>query len=303
MSRTDDKQPTGIARQQATLRSFSVSTALSPECFRPTLFLFSGSHCCTCDTPPSGQEDMPPSTRAPWPLLLSSVLGGIVALCLFMYSLETPAVSAIPRIDQRASPRRLQGSKERALPYPKSSQSSEPDSPRTTSTAAVEGDDAGAGGGGAPPFSDTASGGCWVFMHLQKCGGSTVKKMLADRWGSRYFVYDSMRWKLGDDFSRGFGEKMARGDPWNVLAGGYPEALRRSAVVDASCRFFTVFRHPISRLVSAYYYCQVLELDVACASNIVRARDVDLLTFAKHWSNFAVRQFALSQVPADDVMA
>ena len=73
--------------------------------------------------------------------------------------------------------------------------------------------------------------------------------------------------------------------------------------MESSCRFFTMFRHPISRMVSAYFFCQLHEEDSACASGIVRARHVDLLTFAKHWSNFAVRQFALSFVPAEDVMA
>ena len=143
---------------------------------------------------------------------------------------------------------------------------------------------------------------CWIFMHLQKCGGETIKKMLKDAWGSKFFIYDSMRWKFGDEFLLDFGEKLATGSPWKVMAGGYPEALRRSPSVEASCRFFTMFRHPISRMVSAYFYCQVYPADVACASEIVHARDVDLLTFAKHWSNFAVRQFALSFVPADDVM-
>lgn len=275
---------------------------------------------------------MLPSARPP--LLLSSILGGI-ALCLFVCSLKTPAAvssSAPPVVvretrtagAQRVASRRLQGGHghgdgrghghgDDAPPFrrPKSPQTSERHNPRNTGVVPVRTPEgktkaearsvavtapAASGGSGG-------SGGCWIFMHLQKCGGSTVKKMLQDRWGSRYFVYDSMRWKFGDEFSRGFGEKLARGDDWNVMAGGYPEALRRTAAVDASCRFFTVFRHPISRLVSAYFYCQILEDDVACASNIVRARDVDLLTFAKHWSNFAVRQFALSMVPADDVMA
>ena len=144
---------------------------------------------------------------------------------------------------------------------------------------------------------------CWIFMHLQKCGGSTIKKMLKDTWDAECSIYDSWQWKHGDAFSLDLGEKLATGSPWKVMAGGYPEALRRSPSVESSCRFFTMFRHPISRMVSAYFYCQVYQEDAACASEIVRARDVDLLTFAKHWSNFAVRQFALSFVPADDVMA
>eukprot|EP00752_Nemacystus_decipiens_P016383 g14645.t1 len=248
---------------------------------------------------------MPPSSRAPWPLLRSSMLGG-AALCLFMYSLKT----AVPNlwevrtgggVESRRLARPVQDTA--ALPPPRRpkepSQSSERDHPRRTKVHEPTPER-----NSYMVAEEKAGGvGCWIFMHLQKCGGSTVKKLLADRWGPRYFVYDSMRWKFGDKFSREFGEKLASGKPWNVMTGGYTEALRRAPAVDDSCRFLTLFRHPISRLVSAYFYCQDLEADVACASNIVRARDVDLLTFAKHWSNFAVRQFALSMVPADDVMA
>ncbi|CAN0037090.1 unnamed protein product [Scytosiphon promiscuus] len=144
---------------------------------------------------------------------------------------------------------------------------------------------------------------CWIFMHLQKSGGSTVKEILTASWGQRFFIYDNMRWKQGDEFSRGFGIKLASATPWNVMAGGYTEALRRVPEVEEGCQFFTLFRHPIARIVSAYYYCKVLPLDKACASEVVQATDVDLLGFAKHWGNFAVRQFALSFVPSDDVQA
>lgn len=41
--------------------------------------------------------------------------------------------------------------------------------------------------------------------------------------------------------------------------------------------------------------------DQLCASDFVSSRDVDLATFARHWGNFAVRQFALALVSYDDV--
>lgn len=41
--------------------------------------------------------------------------------------------------------------------------------------------------------------------------------------------------------------------------------------------------------------------DQLCASQFVSSRDVDLKTFAKHWGNFAVRQFALAFVSHDEV--
>lgn len=143
---------------------------------------------------------------------------------------------------------------------------------------------------------------CWLFMHLQKTGGSTVKGILSDRWKPRYAIYDSLQWKAGEHTLNTFGEKLREGDRWSVLAGGYTEALRRSNGVDERCRFFTVFRHPITRMVSAYYYCKRWKNDPVCASSIVNANDIDLLAFAKHWGNFAMRQFALNLVSADDVM-
>ena len=143
---------------------------------------------------------------------------------------------------------------------------------------------------------------CWVFMHLQKSGGSTVKGILGNRWGSKLAVYDSVLWKEGDASLEGFGDILTSGDRWNVVVGGYTDALRRSSVVDQNCRWFTMFRHPVSRLVSAYFYCKRTPHDRACASEVVNANHVDLVAFAKHWGNFAMRQFALGLVSADDVM-
>lgn len=101
-----------------------------------------------------------------------------------------------------------------------------------------------AAGAPARVSSDVAepSDRCWIFMHLQKSGGSTVKEMLTASWDKRFFIYDNMRWKQGDEFSRTFGIKLARAVPWNVMAGGYTEALRRVPEVEDRCQFFTLFR-------------------------------------------------------------
>lgn len=143
---------------------------------------------------------------------------------------------------------------------------------------------------------------CWIFTHLQKCGGSTIKEILIDRWRPKFRIYDTTQWKAGDAFTQHYAQDVASGKEWHVVAGGYPEALRRTTVINNNCRWFTLFRHPIARMVSAIYYCRKAPGDTACASRVVNARDVDLVTFAKHWGNFALRQFALSMIPADDVM-
>ncbi|CAM9739501.1 unnamed protein product, partial [Ectocarpus sp. 8 AP-2014] len=43
---------------------------------------------------------------------------------------------------------------------------------------------------------------------------------------------------------------------YRIATGGYVEALRRSPGLAESCQYFTVFRHPVNRVVSAYYYCR-----------------------------------------------
>ena len=143
---------------------------------------------------------------------------------------------------------------------------------------------------------------CWIFVHLQKSGGSTIKGILKGAFREKYVIYDSVQWTRGNEFLETFVHSLVAKNAWDVIAGGYPEALRRSSLVDQKCQFFTMFRHPIPRMVSAYYYCHKSYRDKLCAWMIVNANEVDLITFAKHWSNFAVRQFALSLVPADDVM-
>lgn len=141
---------------------------------------------------------------------------------------------------------------------------------------------------------------CWIFTHLQKCGGSTIKKMIRQRWGDRRSIYDSPQWLAGNAYTKGYAKNLVRDKRWSVVAGGYTEGLR--APVQGSCKWFTMFRHPVSRLVSAYFYCQELPGDWLCASPVVRAETLTLVEFAQHWGNFAMRQFVLDLVPADDVI-
>lgn len=79
---------------------------------------------------------------------------------------------------------------------------------------------------------------------------------------------------------------------WNVAHGGCTEALRRHA--HGTCKWFTVFRHPIARLVSAFYHCRESPGDPLCASEGAGAGGMDLVHFAEHWGNYALRQFALA---------
>lgn len=110
----------------------------------------------------------------------------------------------------------------------------------------------------APPASEE----CWAYTHLQKAGGTTIKNLLFDFWGpEKSTTYDSYQWKKGQGYADSAAASLASPTGLNAVAGGYPEALRNTPALGggndgSSCRWFTVFRHPVSRLVSAFYYCR-----------------------------------------------
>lgn len=141
-------------------------------------------------------------------------------------------------------------------------------------------------------------GKCWIFNHLNKGGGSTVKYMLQP-WIAEHNVslglYDSPQWQEGASFTENYLDTN-----FTITWGAYTEGLRPHDRKE-DCKWFTIFRHPIPRLVSAYYYCKKAR-DSLCASVIMDANEVDLLTFAEHWSNFGLRQFSLAFVLPEDAI-
>ena len=58
-----------------------------------------------------------------------------------------------------------------------------------------------------------------------------------------------------------------------------------------------------SRKVSAYFYCQKPERfpDPLCANYVRRVDTMDLVTFAKHWTNFGLRQYVTSFILPEDI--
>ena len=177
------------------------------------------------------------------------------------------------------------------------------------SPSCCDGDAAGDDDGGGPPpvhLPGTAAREsahqkhCWVFTHMNKSGGQTVKALLkpwiADN-GLSVGLYDSDEWKNGTDVARGFLESQ-----YTVTWGTYTEGLRPHGV-RPHCKWFTLFRHPVSRLVSAYYFCHNKHEDPLCATGVLRAEEADLLTFARHWTNFGLRQFASGFVLPEGVMS
>lgn len=93
-------------------------------------------------------------------------------------------------------------------------------------------------------------------------------------------MYDTPEWMDGDAVTKQFAESLKTRE-YEMVAGPYTEALQ--AEVGSECRWFTTFRHPVSRLVSAYFFCQKMPEGPLCASRIVKAKDITLLEFARHW--------------------
>lgn len=140
---------------------------------------------------------------------------------------------------------------------------------------------------------------CWILVHLQKSGGSTLEGILKTQWEKYLHIYDSYQWNKGEKATRKVAQRMMLGNNYIVVAGGYTEGLRR--VIGESCKWFAIFRHPVSRLVSAYFYCKVRPVDRLCASMVVDPKTLSLEEFAEHWGNFGLRQFVLGMFTADEV--
>ncbi|CAB1102164.1 unnamed protein product [Ectocarpus sp. CCAP 1310/34] len=140
---------------------------------------------------------------------------------------------------------------------------------------------------------------CWVFTHNNKAGGTTVKTHLRNYAESRN---ETVALCHSDWYARGDkGIQDLLNDKPVLIAGGYAEGLRTSAF--QGCKWFTMMRHPIARLISAFYYCSGGNRDQLCAANIHKPEDGDIYDFAKHWGNYALLQFALGVVDQHEIFA
>ena len=91
-----------------------------------------------------------------------------------------------------------------------------------------------------------------------------------------------------------------------ILFQTFCSQLYRVTLVVRCCAFPPAFAHrtsssPVPRVVSAYFYCQRRPHDQLCATVVKDAAKVDLVTFAEHWGNFGLRQFALAFIKSEDV--
>lgn len=89
----------------------------------------------------------------------------------------------------------------------------------------------------AGPASDTRK--CWVFNHMNKSGGSSVKRLMMP-WvaqaNASFAIYDSDQWKGGSEYA----QEYASADI-TITKGGYTEGLRAYGA-QQDCTWFTMFR-------------------------------------------------------------
>ena len=60
---------------------------------------------------------------------------------------------------------------------------------------------------------------------------------------------------------------------------------------------------PISRVVSAYYYCKKNSRDQLCANFEGKTDEDDILAFVKHWGNYGMMQLLLAFVRPEDMVS
>ena len=141
--------------------------------------------------------------------------------------------------------------------------------------------------------------GCWMYQGMPKSGSSTVLSILA-AWATRNNLAHA-RFTSDTLLSPEEPQRILHGN-YSLVTGGFTEALRAMGG-GGGCKWFTVFRHPVARLVSAYYYCKHKDSsDQICGKELMDHANVSLYAFAELWSNYGTREFVMSFVTPDEVM-
>jgi len=152
----------------------------------------------------------------------------------------------------------------------------------------------------ASPSSDGAWPSCVVFHAMHKSAGNTfvaVFSMANGAMGGTRYDCDNKYWDWGSKLCPG-AAKTTR-EP-RLLCRGHALSMAQSAPwLRPPCKWVTVFREPVSRLLSAYYYCKAQRRDPLCGSrhfnfdSAAFGNASHVAAFAAHWGDFAFREMLL----------
>ena len=80
---------------------------------------------------------------------------------------------------------------------------------------------------------------CWIFSHMNKSGGSSIKKLLRkhvqEHTDETQGLFGNEAWKSGSEYAQSYAQQST-----NITWGGYTEALR--PYMHQDCQWFTMFR-------------------------------------------------------------
>eukprot|EP00903_Cladosiphon_okamuranus_P006273 g6155.t1 len=140
---------------------------------------------------------------------------------------------------------------------------------------------------------------CAVFTHMNKCGGTSIKTMLQSVPGMSLGVFSERTYAKGPEELRFFLDQH-----FDLMAGGPTEVLRSFDRSVEDCNWFTMFRHPVSRLVSNFYYeCKGTGLHNFRCNDKLKDGEDDLREYAKLWGAWAPVRFSLSFVDQATLLA
>jgi len=94
-----------------------------------------------------------------------------------------------------------------------------------------------------------------VFVHIPKSSGSTIRAILSREYGVKsilYFEPGSGEWKKSASSPAEFLKNRLSKRNINLITGHHPFGIH--SILKSPCRYFSVMRDPIDRVLSDYYY-------------------------------------------------
>lgn len=138
--------------------------------------------------------------------------------------------------------------------------------------------------------------GCVVFHAQHKSAGNTIVRTLTEEALEGYET-ESHNFKC-DNAALSW-SSLSCTTPESIqmpyiMAAGYAQTASDSGPFGhGKCPWLTMFREPVSRLVSALYYCKDQGGDPLCASQRLDATNATIEQWADHWGNFLFRELLL----------